>query len=148
MRLRPSLFSSRARRRPAGFGAAREGVTAIEFAMVAPIFFALLLAIFETAFAMLSNQMLETAAVDSARLVMTGQAQQNNFDKSAFKTEVCGRLPNFMDCDGNVWVDARVLTAFDQNVAIPMKGGTGPDRYDLDTDEDNFGFAPGGRTRS
>src|SRR5216684_501290 len=58
----------------------KDGSVAVEFAMVAAPFFALLFAIMETAIVFFAGQALETAVGDSARLIMTGQANfQNNF---------------------------------------------------------------------
>lgn len=107
----------------ARFARAREGVTAVEFAMIAPIFFALLLAIFETAFTMLSGQLIETATIDASRLILTGQAQTQKMTKDSFKTAVCNMLPSFIDCSGKVYVDVRVLDAYDTSVTTPMKEG-------------------------
>src|SRR6266581_1507167 len=53
----------------------RRGSTVVEFALVAPMFIALLFAIIETALMFFASQVLETALQDSARLIMTGQAQ-------------------------------------------------------------------------
>ena len=53
----------------------RGGSAAVDFALVAPIFFALLFAIIESAMVFFASQLLETVTADSARLVMTGQAQ-------------------------------------------------------------------------
>ena len=51
------------------------GATAVEFALVAAPFFALLIAILQTALIFLAQQVLQTATTEAARLVMTGQAQ-------------------------------------------------------------------------
>ncbi len=91
--------------------------------MVGPIFFALLLAIFETAFTMLSSQLVETATIDASRLILTGQAQTQQMNKDTFKTAVCNMLPSFIDCSGKVYVDVQVLNAYDTSVATPMKEG-------------------------
>ena len=53
----------------------RRGSAAVEFALVAPIFFAVLFAIIELALVFFASQILETVTQDSARLIMTGQAQ-------------------------------------------------------------------------
>jgi Flp pilus assembly protein TadG len=50
------------------------------------VFFALLFAIIEIAIVFFADQTLETVAQGSARYVMTGQAQNNGFDQTAFKT--------------------------------------------------------------
>ena len=50
------------------------GASAVEFAIVAPLFLALLFAIIETALVFFAGQVLETVTQDSARMIMTGQA--------------------------------------------------------------------------
>lgn len=51
------------------------GTAAVEFAIVGPAFIALVLAILYTALIFLAQQMLETAALATARLLLTGTAQ-------------------------------------------------------------------------
>ncbi len=75
----------------------RSGVTAIEFAFVAPPFFLLAFGIIEIGVAHLANRMLDNALVESARLIRTGQAQ-GNIAADEFKTQLCSSMPSFM-CD-------------------------------------------------
>ena len=56
-----------------------DGAAAVEFAMVAAPFIAIIFAIFETAIVFFAGQVLEVAMADSARLIMTGQAQKSGF---------------------------------------------------------------------
>src|ERR1700760_5133193 len=70
----PASFRSLLRR----FRRSRRASAALEFAMVAPIFFALLFAIIETALVFFSGQVLETITQNSARVVLTGQAQSGS----------------------------------------------------------------------
>ncbi|RJF75138.1 TadE/TadG family type IV pilus assembly protein [Rhodopseudomonas palustris] len=100
------LIRSRAAALLRRFGRNRRGSAAIEFAMVAPIFFGLLFAIIETAFMFFAGQVLETAVQDSARLILTGQAQSASYSQTQFKTNLCGRLSALFDCNG-VYVDVR-----------------------------------------
>lgn len=53
----------------------RDGSAVMEFAIVGPAFIALVLAVLYTAVIFLAHQMLETAAMASARLLTTGSAQ-------------------------------------------------------------------------
>src|SRR5580704_3620597 len=53
----------------------RRGSAAIEFMLIAPLFFGLLFAIIETAIMFFASQVLETITQEAARMVMTGQAQ-------------------------------------------------------------------------
>jgi Flp pilus assembly protein TadG len=84
----------------------RRGSAAVEFALVAPVFFALLFAIIETAFMFFASQVLETIAQNSARMVLTGQVQAAAYTQPQFKTYVCGQIPALFDCNG-IYVDVR-----------------------------------------
>jgi Flp pilus assembly protein TadG len=69
----------------------RRGSAAVEFALVAPVFFALLFAIIETAIMFFASQALESLTQDSARQVLTGQAQAAHYQTPAdfIKGVVC-----------------------------------------------------------
>ena len=55
-------------------------------------------AIMETSLVFFASQTLETAVADSARLIMTGQAQSQNFTAAQFKTAVCDKVEGLFDC--------------------------------------------------
>jgi Flp pilus assembly protein TadG len=94
----------------------RGGSAAVEFALVAPVFFALLFAIIETALVFFAGQVLETITQDSARQILTGQAQTAAFTQADFKTLVCSKIPALFSC-ANVYVDVESFPAFG-NVSI------------------------------
>jgi Flp pilus assembly protein TadG len=105
--------------RPLGLRAFRcdqDGVVAVEFAMVALPFFALLFAILETALLFWSTQVLETAVANAARTIYTGQFQSTNDQTAAdigtkFKNEVCKNVTALFPCDSpSVHVDVRRFT--------------------------------------
>jgi Flp pilus assembly protein TadG len=89
----------------------RRGSAIVEFALVAPVFFALLFAIIETAIVFFVGQVLETIAQNSARLVMTGQAQTGGWQASDFHQKVCDQIPALFSC-ANVYVDVQSYPAF------------------------------------
>ena len=98
-----------------------DGVAAIEFGLVAAPFLALVFGIMETALVFFAGQALETAAADSARLIMTGQAQTQGFNQNAFKNAVCAKVHGLFNCDGGVYVDVRTYTSFSGiNIASPV----------------------------
>ena len=68
------------------FGRNRKGSAAVEFALVAPVFIALLFAILETGIMFFAGQYLQTITQDGARIIMTGQAQNGNYTKAQFQT--------------------------------------------------------------
>jgi Flp pilus assembly protein TadG len=94
----------------------RGGSAAVEFALVAPVFFALLFAIIETAIMFFASQVLETITQNSARMILTGQAQTASFTQAQFQTYVCGQIPALFNCN-NVYVDVESYTSF-SNVTI------------------------------
>ena len=77
------------------FGRDRRGSAAVEFAIVAPIFFALIFAIIETGLFFLGGQVLETAVQDTGRTFYTSQSVTEASLKKAF----CTGVEPLMACD-------------------------------------------------
>jgi Flp pilus assembly protein TadG len=101
----------------------RRGSAAVEFALVAPVFFALLFAIIETAIVFFAGQVLETVTQDSARYIMTGQAQTGGFSQSQFKTYVCGKITVLFDCVNGVYIDVQSYPGFSGvSISDPIDG--------------------------
>ena len=90
----------------------QDGAVAVEFAFVAIPFLALIFAIMETALVFFAGQTLETAVQDSARLIMTGQAQTQAWSKDDFKTHVCEHIYGLFDCANGVYVDVKTFADF------------------------------------
>lgn len=84
----------------------RRGSAAVEFAFVAPLFFVMLFAIIETALMFFAAQVLETGTQDSARLMLTHQAQDANLTQAQFKQDLCNRVVVLFSCTG-VYVDVK-----------------------------------------
>lgn len=76
----------------------KQGSAAIEFALVAPVFFAMLFAILETGLAFLAGQVLENGLQSSARKMFTHQAFDTNMTQKAFMDDLCDRVSMLMDC--------------------------------------------------
>jgi Flp pilus assembly protein TadG len=66
------------------FARRQDGAAAVEFALVAAPFLAVTFAILETAFVFFAQQTLEATAADSARLILTGQAQTATYTAAEF----------------------------------------------------------------
>src|SRR3954454_11012029 len=113
----PAVPMAAARKALRRFRRNRRGSAAVEFALVAPVFFALLFAIIETAIVFFAGQVLETVTQDSARMIMTGQAQTGGYSQSQFKDYVCGRINVPFDCVNGIYVDVHSYPAF-TNVSI------------------------------
>jgi Flp pilus assembly protein TadG len=102
----------------------RRGSAAVEFALIAPIFFAALFAIVELALVFFASQILETVTQDTARLIMTGQAQNASYTQGQFKNAVCAKLIVMFDCVNGVSIDVKSYPAFvDVDVSDPIDAG-------------------------
>jgi Flp pilus assembly protein TadG len=89
-----------------------DAATVVEFALVAPTFFALLFAILEAALMFFASQVLETVVQDSARLIFTGQAQLQGFSQTQFANFVCNQVPGALfDCN-QLYVDVQNYNSF------------------------------------
>lgn len=117
----------------------QDGATAIEFGMIAAPFLALVFAIMETALVFFAGQTLETAGADSARLIMTGQAQSTGFSQSQFKDAVCSKIHGLFNCATGLYVDVKTYTSFAtiDNSKLPLDANG-----NLQTG--SFGYQPGG----
>ena len=80
------------------------GATAIEFAMVGPLFFLMIGCILETGLMLFTEYVLQTSAQEAARLVRTGQAQNAQLTLSQFKSKLCNLAGIIIDCNGKVTV--------------------------------------------
>jgi Flp pilus assembly protein TadG len=119
------------------FARREDGVAAVEFAIVAAPFLALMFAIMETALVFFASQTLETAVADSARLIMTGQAQTQSFSQAQFKSAVCAKVGGLFDCAGGLKVDVKTYSSFgsvDNSKPLDANGNL----------KTNFGYQPGG----
>lgn len=102
----------------------QDGAAAVEFALVAAPFLALTFAILETAMVFFAGQTLEAAAADSARLIMTGQAQSAGFSQAQFKTAVCARIYGLFDCANGLYVNVQTYSSYSAvNTALPITNG-------------------------
>jgi Flp pilus assembly protein TadG len=106
------------------FGRNRKGAAAVEFALVAPMFFAVLFAIIEMALVFFASQILETVTQDTSRLIMTGQAQNAAFTQAQFKNAVCAKLVTMFDCVNGVSIDVQSYPQFSSvDISDPIDAG-------------------------
>jgi Flp pilus assembly protein TadG len=116
----------------------QDGAAAVEFAMVAAPFLAMVFAIIETAVVFFAGQALETAGADSARLIMTGQAQTQGYDQAKFKEKVCAKIFGLFDCTNGLYVDVKNYSTFaSANTSKPIDANG-------NVQTGTFGYAPGG----
>jgi Flp pilus assembly protein TadG len=106
------------------FQLARDGATAVEFALIAPAFLATLIAILEISYYLFAQQTLQTAAGEFGRLFMTNQgpAQNNTVNGNgqlSSTSSICNIIQPLLSC-GSVIVDVQSYQDFqDANTAMP-----------------------------
>jgi Flp pilus assembly protein TadG len=104
------------------FSGNERGVTAIEFAMTAPIFFLLLFGVIEGSLQFFAGQMLESSVDEVGRKIRTGQLN-NTMTEQQFKDEICAATAILFDCAG-IDVDLQVAATFDalDEPPLPVNG--------------------------
>jgi Flp pilus assembly protein TadG len=118
--LKSRLSSTRKRlARVTGFAQREDGAAALEFAIVAAPFLALILAAMQTALAFFAGQVLESAVADSSREILTGQAQNAGMTQSQFSSAVCGKVEALFSCSG-LMIDVQTASSFSSaNTSAP-----------------------------
>lgn len=69
----------------------RKGSTVLEFAILAPIYLTIIMAIFEIAVNAYYQGLVDKAVSGAGRLVMTGKIASSNMTQAAFKQAACGQ---------------------------------------------------------
>ena len=94
----------------------RDGTAAIEFAIVAPVFLALMFSLFEVGWYFYTNSIVDASVGDAARLIETGQIQKSTGTdaekKQAIFNAVCNVLQHFGDCTTRLTVEVQTYTSF------------------------------------
>lgn len=130
------------------FKRAEEGAAAVEFALVALPFLALLFAILETGLVLFASQSLETTAADTGRLIMTGQAQTGisattggvGYTQQDFKNTACANLSSLFDCS-QLYISVNTYSSFGSaSTTTPLDPSTGKMTVDIN----NLPYSPGG----
>jgi Flp pilus assembly protein TadG len=106
------------------FFRSRDGSVAVEFTFIAfPLFF-MIFAILEVALYFTVDTILDNAAIETGRLVRTGQASAQGMTAQQFKDRLCDRMSLFAPgCDGRLSVDVRVIPQFNALPPDPLADG-------------------------
>ena len=97
--------------RCSGFLSDDDGATAVEFALVAAPFLGLLVGIIQTFLVFFAGQQLETVVNQTSRLILTGQAQDQNMSQSTFATKLCANVKVLFNC-ANLMIDVEAYSLF------------------------------------
>lgn len=99
---------------------ARQGATAVEFAMIALPFFTLAFATLELGMMFVLSTTLESSAQDAARTIRTGQFQTAGQAQADYKNAICNNLGWLSgDCQANLYIDVRTFPSFAAVTAPP-----------------------------
>ena len=102
---------------------ARGGATAVEFALIAAPFFALLIATLEIGLISFAQEALQTATSEAGRTIMTGSAQAQNMTAAQFRQAVCNNASALFDCS-NLYVNVQTSASFGGVTMLnPLVGG-------------------------
>jgi len=112
----------------------RRGVTAIEFALVAPILFTVLFGTIEIAMMYYVATSMEGEIQIAARQIRTGNVQGAADPVEEFRTLLCDNLSNLLNCD-SVIIDVRAMPDFGSIDKPPL--------IDEDGNPQNENFDPG-----
>lgn len=130
------------------FGISRRASAAIEFAIIAPVFFSLMFSMFEVGYFYFVNATVDSATTAVARYIRTGQAQKGGYKAQAdrdsfFQNIVCKKLPVFgagANCAAKVTVEVEAFSSF-AALAADTKPATCRDSQPEAID--NLIFSPG-----
>lgn len=98
-------FRSHLRRKLAHYKKNRDGATAIEFAILALPFSALMFSIIELAVVFFIGSAVAHSMQDTARQIRTGEFQQTCGNADSFKAKVCEGMSGLGNCQANLRID-------------------------------------------
>ncbi len=88
------------------------GAAAVEFAIIASVFFTLMMGIVELGMLMLMNNGLEDGIDRAARLLRTGQTRKQDIDATEFRDRICKQVVLAAECRNKLRVDVRSYPDF------------------------------------
>jgi len=103
------------------FACSNSGSTALEFAIVAPVFLVALFGTMEVGIAYGAQASLQNSANQAARMVRTGQVQGQSMTQQQFRTQICNNIQPLLVCDSNLQIDLESYNTFNSaNFASPL----------------------------
>lgn len=138
MTVRTGFFArnwKRARTLQARYRKDSQGATAIEFGIVSVPFLAIIFGILELALVFFTGSVLTQSISDTGRMVRVGSFQSCG-QAAEFKSLVCARMKNMMNCNANLRVDLVTASNFQAVTLVdPGDSGLDPDDEDKEIEE-------------
>ncbi len=109
------------------------GATAVEFAIVGPVFLLLFLSIFETGLMLFTEYSMQVAVQDASRKILTGQAQNAGWSVNKFTDEVCRQATVIRNCKNRLDVyvvstdGAQTFADLKASIPADVSGPPNPD---------------------
>lgn len=122
------------------FGRAREGMAALEFAIVVLPFFLLTIGLAEISMIGFAQTSLDFAVSETARQIRTGQAQMGGLTEGEIQERLCDEVNNFvvLSCDGNLFLDVNRFDSF-----VDAENGVQNPIQDNEFQDPGFQYNPG-----
>jgi Flp pilus assembly protein TadG len=118
------------------FSKAKKGTTLIEFALLAPVFFMMVMGLIEFVLFQNKTYALNHVVYEATRNLQTGEVQGSADMAKAFNDEVCAQAGVLIDCKQIIF-DVRAFDDLD-DISYP------PVEFDDEGNPMNFVFKPGG----
>ena len=103
----------------------RRGSAAIEFALLIAPLLLLLLGILEVSVQYFVATAVDYAVQRTARLIRTGQAQEQHYSSDVLKQVLCADISDLMNCQDNVYVTVDELQTLTANITTLPIGNDG-----------------------
>ena len=104
--------------RRCGLASDKRGSTAVEFAIVAPLFLMMMFSTFEVGWFFFANSVVDAAVGEAARQIKTGQVQRwggDNQDKlDILHDQICDVVKAFGGCENKLTIEVNNYTSFAQ----------------------------------
>jgi Flp pilus assembly protein TadG len=100
-------------------------------------FFTIVMVIIQSAIVLLAGQVLQTAATNASRLILTGQAQTAGYNSTQFKAAICANMTVMFNCANNLYIDVESFSSF------TSISPSSPTNTNGTLNTTGFGYSPG-----
>jgi Flp pilus assembly protein TadG len=108
---------------PGRFVRSTQAASAVEFGLIAAPFIALLLAILQVGVVLVVQQVLQTATTQTARMIMTGQVQNQNMTAAEYQQQLCVHATALFNCSA-IFVNVQTFDSFEAiSLNNPIQNG-------------------------
>ncbi|MEO1014191.1 MAG: TadE family protein [Pseudomonadota bacterium] len=99
-------------RRARRFSSDARGAAALEFAIVGPVFIALIMSLFELGLMMFKISMVDLAVSQATKFIYTGAVQSGTPTQEEIGEFICSRAVVLRDCENNITVELTAIGSF------------------------------------